>query len=47
VRDRLIGLDVGGAARRFEQPGVIGLATWTTLKVDRRTGVHKGWIFAG
>jgi hypothetical protein len=38
---------VGEAACRFEQPGVIGLATWTTLKVDRRTGEHKSRIFAG
>jgi hypothetical protein len=28
-------------------PGVIGLATWTTPKVDRRTGEHARRILAG
>jgi hypothetical protein len=37
---------VGEAARRLQQSGVIGLATWTALKMDRRTGEHTSWIFA-
>jgi nickel/cobalt transporter (NiCoT) family protein len=47
VRRPLLGLDVGEAARRFEQAGVIGLATWTALKMDRRAGEHTGRILAG
>lgn len=43
----LRGLDLGEAARGFEQPGVIGPTPWTALKVDRRPGEHKSWILAG